>query len=337
MRSFLIKTGMFAALVFGPLLAILLLPLPYDHDLSTIIDKLRTLKEEKGGRIVFVGGSGLLFGIDSARVAERFQRPVVNLGLYAGFGITTLLREIRPYLHAGDMVVLSPEYTVIYDHYNDETRKWIYAIAPLKNLAPLYEDGKGAKLFISDINGLVRSKFRALPAAVRDVFDARSLMPVLREGRVSYPKYFSPQGDSLRQVRTVPSPEMLLQYGKNYFEKPDFQNQSFSAVNAFCRDVSAAGIPVFFVFPAYPEKEFQRQAEGMRRYERRLRKELECPILGTPEDFLYPYHFFTDTVHHLDHEGRRERTERMIALLEQGPMGTLRSREGVTGKARLRM
>jgi hypothetical protein len=328
MKSFLKKTCLLAGLVFGPLLAILLLPFPYDHDLSAIIDKVRLLKEGKGGRIVLVGGSGLLFGVDSEMMETRFQRPVVNFGLWAGFGITALLREIKPHLRPGDVVIVSPEYTVVFDRYDKVSTKWIYALAPVRNALPLYKDTKGGlRTFIADLNGLVRSKLRAFPEAMREIFETGSLRPVLQHGRVAYRKYFSAQGDSLRPVRTVPSPNLLEQFHADYFSRPGYENQSLAAFNSLCRDIRQQGIPVFFVFPAYAKEEFRRQTEGMRRYERRLRRELCCPILGTPDDFLYPYEVFTDTVHHINHEGRRRRTQRMIALLEQLPAMAGRSHQ----------
>jgi hypothetical protein len=335
MTLFLKKICLLAGLVFGPLLAILLLPFPYDHDLSAIIDKVRLLKEGKGGRIVLVGGSGLLFGIDSEMMETRFQRPVINFGLWAGFGITALLREIKPHLRPGDVLIVSPEYTVVFDRYDPVAAKWIYALAPARNALPLYKDTEGGiRTFISDLNGLVRSKLRAFPEVTREIFETGSLRPLLREGRVSYHKYFNTQGDSLRSVRIVPSPNLLGQFHADYFSHPGYEGQSLDAFNALCRGIMEQGIPVLFVFPAYAEEEFRRQKQGMRRYEQRLRRELCCPILGTPDDFLYPYNVFTDTVHHLNHKGRRRRTQRMIALLQDVPALAVRSHEPYASAAR---
>jgi hypothetical protein len=224
------------------------------------------------------------------------------------------------------VVIVSPEYTVVFDHHDEASRKWIYALAPARNALPVYRNTKGGiKAFMSDLNGLVRSKFRALPEAVREGIRTGSLKPFLSEGRVAYRRYFSMQGDSLRPLRTVPSPNLLEQFQADYFSDPAYESQSLATFNTLSRDIMQQGIPVFFVFPAYVKEEFRRQREGMRRFERRLRRELDCPILGAPDDFLYPYEIFTDTVHHVNHEGRRQRTRRMIELLEAVPAVAARS------------
>ncbi|HSQ78900.1 MAG TPA: hypothetical protein VLN91_08400, partial [Nitrospirota bacterium] len=124
-------------------------------------------------------------------------------------------------------------------------------------------------------------------------------------------------GDSLRTMRAATSPDLIEQRGVELFSDPRYRDQSFDAVNEFCRDALLQGVRTYFLFPAYPEEEYRRQHEGMRRYEARLRKELGCSILGTPEDFLYPYDFFTNTVNHLNGEGKRIRTEKVITLLQK--------------------
>ena len=101
------------------------------------------------------------------------------------------------------------------------------------------------------------------------------------------------------------------------FSDPRYRDQSFEAVNDFCREARLRGVRTYFIFPAYPAEEYRRQREGMMRYQARLRKELDCRILGRPEDFLYPYEFFTNTVHHIDGEAKRLRTEKVISLLQK--------------------
>lgn len=42
--------------------------------------------------------------------------------------------------------------------------------------------------------------------------------------------------------------------------------------------------------------------------------------LGTPEDFIYPYENFLDTVNQLDEKGKTLRTKRIIDLLQEEPV-----------------
>ena len=318
MRSLLKKGCVLAALVVATTLAIFLLPVPYSHQLSAILNKLDMVKEAGQDRVIFVGGSGLFDGLDSGMLEARLNRPVVNLGLYAGFGITALLREIRPFLRPGDVVVIVPEYSVVFDSPDEQARKWIFALAPARNLPLLYGTVPDpVRAFIVDLVSLVRSKVQALPKAAQEALRARECRVFFGSGYVYYRKYFTRNGDSLRTMRAATSPDLIEQRGVELFSDPRYRDQSFDAVNDFCRDALQQGVRTYFLFPAYPEEEYRRQQEGMRRYEARLRKELDCRILGAPEDFLYPYDFFTNTVNHLNGEGKRVRTEKVITLLQK--------------------
>jgi hypothetical protein len=283
-------------------------------------NKIALLKGEGKDRLIFVGGSGLFCGLDSPRVEDRLHRPVINLGLFARFGITPLLREIKPYLRPGDAVIVVPEYGIVFDEYDAISRPFLFALSPSRNFLPLYATAANPVYsFVSDCYALVRSKSRALPLAIRDAVRDRSMGPLTRGGHVDFGRLCNANGDSRKPWPTAASPELLRQRGEDYFSGPGYAEQSLEAFNAFCRAEALRGVSVFMLFSAYPAEEYRRQQDGMRKYVRRLREQLACPILGRPEDFLYPYSFFTDTVFHLSLEGKRIRTERVIALLKQVP------------------
>ncbi|HWR72159.1 MAG TPA: hypothetical protein VN604_03230, partial [Nitrospirota bacterium] len=101
---FFVKSGLLALLVSLTCIVLFLSPLPYNHELAAIVNKIDMLKREDVDRIIFVGGSGLYDGLDSRAVQAALDRPVVNLGLYGGFGVSSILREIGPLLRKGDLV-----------------------------------------------------------------------------------------------------------------------------------------------------------------------------------------------------------------------------------------
>lgn len=55
----------------------------YDAALTDKVDRLKGIKEPK---IILVGDSNLAFGINSQRIEEELEMPVVNLGLHNVLG-----------------------------------------------------------------------------------------------------------------------------------------------------------------------------------------------------------------------------------------------------------
>ena len=288
MKRLAIKSVLLALLVLGTLVALFLLPVPSSDFLSAIINKRDMLKDGRHDRVVFVGGSGMIDGLDSGLVEERLRRPVVNMGLYIGFAITPLLREIEPYLRAGDTVVLVPEYSAVFDTPDAPARKWLLALSPARNLPLLYREGPDRfRSLVIDIIELLRSKLQAFPKALREAVRTSSISPLYGEGYAYFGKQFNQYGDSLRTMRAA-IPGVIELRGKDLFADTLYSGQSFTAVNTFCRNARQRGIKVFFFFPAFPLDEYRMQEDGMRGFEARLRKELECTILGGPQEFLYP-------------------------------------------------
>jgi len=82
----------------------------YSYNLA-IIDKQRILANTKSPKIVLAGGSNLAFGIDSESIQQRFNRPVVNMGLHADLGLGRILDNISPFLNSGDILLIAPEYS----------------------------------------------------------------------------------------------------------------------------------------------------------------------------------------------------------------------------------
>jgi len=211
------------------------------------------LDRKGAGRIIFVGGSGLYDGLDSNAVTAALGRPVVNLGLYGGFGISSILREAGPHLRKGDLVVLIPEYSVLLEPFRDETRKWLFTLSPARSYARLYGmRPSGMALFLEDFFSLLRSKVLAAPKKIVRTVRGKAT-DTTGNGYVLYHDRFNSFGDSLKPFRKVP-PEKIE--GRGVADGGEMFNQTFSEVNEFNRFAAARGVDVVFVFPAYPREEF---------------------------------------------------------------------------------
>lgn len=317
MKRLLRNISILVLLVGTTSIGLLLIPIPSSVELAAFLNKRDLLKQDTERRIIFVGGSGLFDGLDSAMVRDTLQRPVVNMGLYAGFGIFPILREIKPHLKAGDTIVVIPEYGLVLDSYNEQSRKWLFVASPLENFSELYlTTPKGAEYFFKDLHGVLNVKLTAIPRAVREARKRGNANSFFTDGFLYFHTKYTDTGDSLMTFRPLPNEHLDGRGGKLLLAQ-GFRDQSFERVNQFYRYARGKGVQMFFIFPAYPAREYRELKEEIHQYYAKLRRELDIPILGTPQDFIFSDRFFTDTVNHINKEAKKARTERVIALLQR--------------------
>src|SRR4051812_36376231 len=91
-------------------------------------------------RVVILGGSGALFGVDAELMERKLGVPCVNLAVHAGLGTRYLLARARRDLRPGDVVVLTPEYQL-----------WDEPPDPLTELAWGYATTYDKRFFVDDV------------------------------------------------------------------------------------------------------------------------------------------------------------------------------------------
>jgi hypothetical protein len=67
-------------------------------------------KSIKGKKIVIVAGSNALFGIDSKRLSDYFNLPIVNFGVNAGVELPLILYKAKKVINPNDIVIAPLEY-----------------------------------------------------------------------------------------------------------------------------------------------------------------------------------------------------------------------------------
>jgi hypothetical protein len=81
--------------------------------------KARNIASEK---IIIIGGSNVLFGINSQVIAQKTGYPVVNMGTHGGLDIDYIYYKIKQHMKEGDVVVLPLEFE--YYTYTGEVSEW---------------------------------------------------------------------------------------------------------------------------------------------------------------------------------------------------------------------
>lgn len=104
--------------------------------IASYTDKLDSLKNTKGEKIILVGGSSVALGLNAEYFSSLINKPTVNMGLYAMKSYDIYLATIEPYVNKSDTVILQLEYGAFENDY------WDYNDVGLDiaNLTPQYEE-----------------------------------------------------------------------------------------------------------------------------------------------------------------------------------------------------
>lgn len=294
-----------------------------DNYLAAVLEKDRLIRSTPSPKIILVGGSNLAFGIDSRMMADSLGMNVVNMGLYAKLGLKYMLAQVRPYIRRGDVVVVVPEYDQFYGDFanGDHTLNRALLYAPNDRVGDFIKSYSIIDVVLRPrVENARRSFLRAAAAAVgrEDQYFPPDTNPVYNRNS------FNELGDVVSHLgRKGMDPDSI--YVGPLPAMSTFNSETVADLNEMYSEVRQAGARAYFMFPSYIDRSLDVNAAAIDSLTGRLRRTMRIPIVGTAADFAYPGSYFFDTRFHLNEEGRRVRTLKMIAML--------RNREGLLSVA----
>ena len=306
MRKLLSQIAVLAGLVLATYVLVILYvrATGSSRPLAAIIDKENLLHATASPKIVFVGGSNVAMGIDSPLVEAQAGMPVVNMGLHGGLGLRFDLNEVKPYVHAGDLIVVSPEYqslTGLVD--GDETLLDVLYLYP--EAARYLEPGQFVML-ASRLPASIQVQFMGL---VANVFTTQAAPLYTREG-------FDRHGDETSHLNKA-SPIDLTD--KHLFGSAPLavDEESIRVLNEFDAYARGVGARVVLVYPPLPDTQYAENKKIIQQVCQELHVKSTVRVLGSPSDSVFPIDYFFDTLYHLNARGREERTAKIIADLQR--------------------
>lgn len=289
---------------------------PFSIEVGAVTnDKQQLLQQQSSPRIVLVGGSNLNFGINSSEIERRTGYHPVNMGLNVGDGLAFMLKNVKPWLRHGDVVVIAPEY----EHFGD---------------------------FFNGIGDFLYAELEHRPSMIRS-FTLGNYLEVLNRGYViagNILRYtVQRRGDTIRELlANKDNPyrrDAFNQYGDldgrthqiSWLKKdtfigttdlritPDRITRAINRLNEFNDECEQLGVKVFYSFPPIPQEFFEGHGEVIREVATELRHRLRFTMLNTPEELTFSLDNFFDGVYHLTAAGSEQRTNQLIdKLLEKG-------------------
>ncbi|WNJ19764.1 hypothetical protein [Pontibacter sp. G13] len=312
MKKFLVKSLIFTLLVILVSIASTWLPDKANEGnlLYATLDKHQLLEETAGPRLIFVGGSNLLFGLDSEKISQTFKMPVINAGTHAGVGFRYMMEDVKPFIHQGDIIVLVPEYAHFYQKSpstydgQDELLTVVFDVFP-----------EGKFLMSMDHWG---HTYKNIPKYVGNKYYAAikyAFKPKKRKGKFkAYMRdAFNEYGDVVGHLAMDPQDVPVVP--ENDYEA---DSRVIDDMNAFQEFAKAQGADVFVLPTCYHASSYDNSIKTIEHIEHAFEQELNIPYLSTGLRYRMEDALFFDSAEHLHTSGRTQRTEMVIEDLGRG-------------------
>lgn len=269
-------------------------PASRQNMLTYKIQKDSLLKIVEQPRIIFVGGSNLVFGLDSKKVQKELQLNPVNAGLAINFGLIFMMDDILEYIKPGDCIVLAPEY----QHYFGSNA---YGGNDLLRL-----------LMDTQKSGFTKLRKRHLPNLLKAI-------PAYFLGKFNPDQYF------YNAENDVYSKYIFNEFGDSNFHL-DLDQREFPLVNPlkghvkssvideilqFKKEVEKRKATLFVTYPGFQKSSFDLIKDEIDEVQLSLEK-TDLSLLGTPENYIIPDSLMFDQIYHLSKKGIDLRTTQFI-------------------------
>ncbi|MBQ8423385.1 MAG: hypothetical protein IJY36_03880 [Coprobacter sp.] len=303
MKKFIHTFLLFTILTLG-VFVIISIVLPYSKDgyIREQFVKMDLLSDtRRGPSIVLLGGSNCAFGYKSDLLENSLKVPVINAGLHAGFGLKLIVDDCFRYLHSGDILVLSPEYSHFFEEHT-------YGEKPLAELCYLSQDYfrllcyRQRMVVIENLPAVFRSN---IENAVATQFNYQFQSIYRSSG-------FNRYGDFIahRDKNNVSYHGRISVH--KHESKPNIKY--FKELVSQLDTLRHRGVEVVLYPPAIAHSEFITQSKNIDWVKMSLRK-AGYSFICTPEETSYSDNLFYDTAYHLSDYGAEKHTKKLIALL----------------------
>ncbi len=283
---------------------------PFEIEMgAATIDKQQLLARQSSPRMILVGGSNLIFGIDSAQIERRTGYHPVNMGLNIGDGLAFMLKNVQPWLRRDDVIIVSPEYEHFGDFYYGKGdflyEEVEHSVPMIKSFTvPNYlEVVKKGYIIPGEI---LRYTVQEKGAITRQYLASKDSV-YRRDGFNEYGDLVAHYGSEIRlqknSIVSVPSTSHIDE---------ETIKRAIDGLNDFNDVCRARGVRVYYSFPPIPRDFVERDAPVINGIATALRHKLDFPILESPEDMIFPLNDFFDGYYHLTQAGGAQRTDRLV-------------------------
>lgn len=269
------------------------------------LTKHRELAEKiDSPKILVIGGSSTLFGIDSELIYKNLNYHVVNLGSFASLRLEYILYDAKKSIKNNDIVILPLEYGIYYNDMFSEGR-----------IIQIWQNDKeyfDKISFVEKIRLLYSIPFN-IEGKVLGIYMG---MKEKQDIPLEY-NSINKNGDS---VNTLETKEKVVNIKEPFDERIIYlDTKTKETIIDFLNYCKEKNVKVFITYPSYYYKQKYFDGYNLEQINKinNFWQEQDVIILGQYTDFIYTdKNNFYDTEYHLNIKGREKRTEKLIELLK---------------------
>lgn len=277
------------------------------------VDRLVSLQDKK--KIVLYGGSATRFGFVSDLLdAQMKDYEVVNMGVYAYTESLPQVDVIRPYLKAGDILIVSPEFDTLETQFNvDDSMDFAFFAMCEANYAIL--------------DSIEVNQYPNFFDSFQDYLSRKRSLP-----RYSYhvtPSSFNEDGNPVKSASYNPYGDYCLYRPNNiagksfgvrraYYNKIYFPQENIDLFNHAYEDIAKSGVNVLFDYAPRMKNSISEDSNEttINELAAYLEDAIQMSFISSVWDSLLDPLYFFGTDNHLSSEGARRRTEFVISRLK---------------------
>ncbi len=274
-----------------------------NHYLAALIDKHERLDTLKKNRLVFMGNSNLAFGLDSEYLQETLKRPIANLGLHGALGLDFNILQTLDVIEKGDVVIICIPHFLP----TQGTKK---LLSTTNKIFPKTKDWTVGLSAYDEFDFAMDDAIKSIQIAKKQRF--RKAAKRAKKESVYRRNGFNASGDMVAHTQ-VATPNEIKKWESEW--DVEGYDKEIERLKEFYIAAEKKDVPVYLTYPCFAEygyKKTQKELDILEDYY----AELPFPVLGKPEDFVYPDSLFFDTVYHLNKKGREVWNRDLEVLLK---------------------
>lgn len=265
-------------------------------------------------KVVFIGGSNLAFGLDSALIEQETGLRSVNMGMNGYFGVRFMLEEARPFLRPKDAVVIALEYDSFFKSVDGTSADLLAVVkanpSTFSYLTWSQQAGVlGALPYVGQqkLLRLIRERTRALKKSSSEPNESTLI------GSVESLAGFNEYGD-LTSHLDVPWP-YEREDGVDATKTP-VDGEIVELISSFARDMRERDVKVIFSYTPAIRHYYDKHRQSIDHLHTLFERIPMLSVPRPPTEFVLPESLFFDTVYHLNAEGRELRTRKVAQDLK---------------------